>query len=99
MAVAAELQVRDKLYIGGEWVNPSGEETIDVVNSLTEEEMGRIPQSTSADVDRAVAAAQKALHSWSSTALSERADLMGAMVRALAARGHEIASTIAVELG
>ena len=55
MAVAAEIQVRDKLFIGGEWVDPSGSETIDVVNASTEEVMGRIPQSTPADVDRAVA--------------------------------------------
>jgi len=35
MAVAAELQVRDKLFIGGEWVDPTGSETIDVINSCT----------------------------------------------------------------
>ena len=33
MAVATEIQVRDKLYIGGEWVDPTGNETIEVVNS------------------------------------------------------------------
>jgi aldehyde dehydrogenase (NAD+) len=99
MAVATELQVRDKLYIGGEWVDPSGDETIDVVNSSTEEVMGRIPQSTSADVDRAVAAARKAFETWSQTTLAERADLMRAIAGALAARADELASTIAQELG
>jgi aldehyde dehydrogenase (NAD+) len=99
MAVATELQVRDKLYIGGEWVDPSGDETIDVMNASTEEVMGRIPQSTSADVDRAVAAARKAFETWSETTLVERADLMRAIAGALAARGDEIASTIAQELG
>src|SRR5439155_1030864 len=78
---------------------PWGEETIDVVNSSTEEVMGRIPQSTPADVDRAVAAARKAFDSWSTTELSERADLMRAIAGALAARADEIASTIAMELG
>ena len=52
MAVATEIQVRDKLYIGGEWVDPTGSETIDVVNSTTEEVIGRIPQGTPEDVDR-----------------------------------------------
>jgi aldehyde dehydrogenase (NAD+) len=99
MAVAAELQVRDKLYIGGEWVDPAGDETIDVINASTEEVMGRIPQSTAADVDRAVAAARKAFETWSQTSLAERADLMRAIAGALAARGDEIASTIAQELG
>jgi hypothetical protein len=35
MAVAAEIQVRDKLFIGGEWVDSAGSETIDVINSST----------------------------------------------------------------
>jgi acyl-CoA reductase-like NAD-dependent aldehyde dehydrogenase len=99
MAVVAEMQVRDKLYIGGEWVEPAGDETIDVVNASTEEVMGRIPQSTPEDVDRAVAAARKAFETWSETTLIERADLMRAIAGALAARADEIASTIAQELG
>jgi acyl-CoA reductase-like NAD-dependent aldehyde dehydrogenase len=99
MAVAAETQVRDKLYIGGEWVDPAGDETIDVVNSSTEEVMGSIPQSTPGDVDRAVAAARKAFETWSEASLIERADLMRAIAGALAARSDEIAATIAQELG
>ena len=99
MAVATELQVRDKLYIGGEWVDPAGDETIDVINASTEEVMGRIPQSTPEDVDRAVAAARKAFETWSQTTLAERADLMRAIAGALAARADELASTIAQELG
>jgi aldehyde dehydrogenase (NAD+) len=99
MAVAAEIQVRDKLYIGGEWVRPSGDDMIDVVNASTEEVMGRIPQGTPADVDAAVAAARRAFEDWSQTEMVERADLMRAIAGALAARADEIASTIAQELG
>ena len=43
MATTAELQVRDKVFIGGEWVEPQGSETIEVVNSTTEEVMGDDP--------------------------------------------------------
>ena len=99
MAVAAEIQVRDKLYIGGEWVDPAGSETIDVVNASTEEVMGRIPQGTPEDVDRAVAAARRAFESWSQTELAERAELIRAIAAGLAARSEEIAATIAQELG
>jgi acyl-CoA reductase-like NAD-dependent aldehyde dehydrogenase len=99
MAVAAELQVKDKLYIGGEWVDPSGDETIDVLNASSEEVMGRIPQATPADVDRAVAAAREAFESWSQTGIEERANLMRAIAGALAARSDEIAGTISQELG
>ena len=91
MAVAAEIQVRDKLFIGGEWVDPAGSETIDVVNACTEEVMGRIPQSTPEDVDRAVKAARAAFESWSQAPLEERREAhQGVVPRHVAGRivGH-----------
>jgi aldehyde dehydrogenase (NAD+) len=99
MAVAAEIQVKDKLYIDGEWVDPAGSETIDVVNASTEEVMGRIPQGTQEDVDRAVAAARRAFETWSQTDLAERQNMLRAIAGALAARSEEIAETISQELG
>jgi len=99
VAVAADIQVRDKLYIGGEWVDPAGGETIDVVNASTEEVIGRIPQGTPADVDRAVAAARTAFEAWSQTEMGERAELVRAVAAGLAARRDEIAATISQELG
>ena len=65
MATTATLIERAELYIGGEWTAPSGDGTIDVVNASTEEVMGRIPEGTPADVDRAVAAARAAFDGWS----------------------------------
>ena len=46
MATTAALQVRDKIFIGGEWVESTGAETIEVINSTTEEVMGTIPAGT-----------------------------------------------------
>lgn len=43
MATTAELQVRDEIFVGGEWVRPAGSEKIEVVNATTEEAMGTIP--------------------------------------------------------
>jgi acyl-CoA reductase-like NAD-dependent aldehyde dehydrogenase len=99
MSVAQELQVRDRLYIGGEWVEPSGSETLEVVNASTEEVMARIPQSTAADVDRAVAAARAAFEDWSERPAAERGELLRMVGEGLAARQEEIASTVAQELG
>jgi acyl-CoA reductase-like NAD-dependent aldehyde dehydrogenase len=67
MATAAELQVRDRIFIGGEWVEPSAGEAIEVVNSTTEEVMGTIPACTAVDADRAVEAARAAFEPWSRT--------------------------------
>jgi aldehyde dehydrogenase (NAD+) len=99
MATAAELQVRDRVPIGGKWVEPEGTETIDVVNSTSEEVMGSIPACTPADADRAVRAAREAFDSWSRTSRQERADYLEAIAAGLGERSEEIAATIAQELG
>ena len=99
MSVAAEIQVRDKLYVGGEWIEPAGSETIDVVNPSNEEVVGRIPLGTPDDVDRAVAAARKAFEGWARAEKVDRARYLGAVADALAARADELAGSIAQELG
>jgi len=99
MAATAELQVKDKIFIGGEWVEAQGSETIEVINSTTEEAMGTIPACTPADADRAVAAAREAFDSWSQTSREERAGYLSAIAAGLGERSEEIAATIAQELG
>ena len=51
------MQDRDKLYIDGAWVGSTGSSAIDVINPASEEVMGRVPEGTPEDVDRAVKAA------------------------------------------
>jgi aldehyde dehydrogenase (NAD+) len=99
MATAAEVQVRDKVFIGGAWVEPEASGTLDVVNSTTEETMGTIPSCTAADADRAVVAAREAFESWSQTSREERAGYLGAISAGLGERMDEIAATISQELG
>ena len=99
MATAAELQDRDKVFIGGEWVEPSGGERIEVVNATTEEVMGSIPACSPEDADRAVAAARAAFDSWSQTPREERAGYLSAIAAGIGERAEEIAATIAQELG
>ena len=80
----SSVQVRDRFYIGGEWVEPSGTGTIEVINSTTEEVMGRIPEGTAEDVDRAVRGGARGVRRrWSQTPVDRarrvvRADLAGA---------------------
>jgi aldehyde dehydrogenase (NAD+) len=101
MAIATDqpVQVRDKIYIGGEWVQSSGSGALDVVNSSTEEVMGSIPEGTHEDVDRAVAAARSAFEHWSATSVDERSEWMAQIGQALGARMEEIAALIAQEVG
>src|SRR3954471_20130842 len=99
MAVAADQIVRDKLYIGGEWVDPASDATIDVINPTTEEVVGRVPEGSPQDVDRAVAAARAAFETWSQAPMQARADTCAAISAKLAERGDELAALIATELG
>ena len=48
----------DRLFIGGDWVAPEGTDTISVISPMTEEVVGRVPDGTEADIDKAVAAAR-----------------------------------------
>jgi acyl-CoA reductase-like NAD-dependent aldehyde dehydrogenase len=94
-----QLQVRDKIFIGGEWVASTGTGVLEVVNSSTEAVMGTVPAGTPEDVDRAVSAAREAFESWSQTTVLERAEWMRRISQALGARMEEIATLIAQEVG
>jgi acyl-CoA reductase-like NAD-dependent aldehyde dehydrogenase len=99
MATAAGLQVRDRIFIGGQWVEPIGADPIEVVNPTTEEALGTIPGCTPVDADRAVSAARDAFEGWSQTSREERARYIAAIAEGLNERGDEIAATITQELG
>jgi len=70
-----------------------------VINSTTEEVMGRVPEGTAEDINKAVAAAHAAFDSWSATAAAERAGFLQKIAAGLAARQNEIAGIIAAEVG
>jgi acyl-CoA reductase-like NAD-dependent aldehyde dehydrogenase len=93
------IDERDRLYIDGQWVPPMGTRTIDVINASTEEVMGRVPDGTAADVDRAVGAARTAFGPWSATNRDERAKCLRRITEGLQARMMDIAHVIAQEVG
>jgi aldehyde dehydrogenase (NAD+) len=91
--------VRDRLYIGGEWVRPSGSGTIEVKDSTTERAIGRIPEGTPDDVERAVGAARGGFEAWREVPVENRVDACTGISAALAERAEEIAALIAAEVG
>ena len=93
------MQVRDKIYIDGAWVPSTGTGTIDVTNSTTEEVMGRIPDGTPQDVDRAVKAARAAFPGWAATSKEERGKYLQRITEGLSARMEDIATVVAGEVG
>ena len=94
-----EISVREKLYVNGQWVEPAGKGMLDVINSTTEEVMGRIPEGNAEDINRAVAAASAAFERWSMTSAAERSGFLQKIAEGLVARQSEIAAVIASEVG
>jgi betaine-aldehyde dehydrogenase len=95
------VKVYDSFFIGGKWVEPAGTGTIDVISPATEEVVGRVPDATAADMDRAVAAAREAfvLGPWPTMAPAERADILATVSAELMANMDEVADLITSENG
>ncbi len=64
------------LFINGEFVKGSSDETIEVTNPATGETLSHITRAKDKDVDYAVEVAQEAFESWSLTSKSERAQML-----------------------
>jgi len=88
------MQTYDKFYVGGAWVAPSGNDTIDVINGTTEEVMGRIPAGAAEDGAKAVEAARAAFESWSNTSKEERIGYLKKIQEGLVARADDIANWV-----
>ncbi len=93
--------VHDRLYIGGELVEPAGTGTIDVINPFTEEVAGTVPEGTNADIDHAVSAARTAFDTtdWSTRPVSERAAILARASALIQGRMDELTQLISTEMG
>lgn len=90
-----------QLYIGGEWVDPAGQDRFEVVNPATLEVIGSTPEGTEADIDRAVAAARAALDSgpWANSTAAERLEIMRSLQAKLLEAADELANLVTAEVG
>ncbi len=93
------MKIYERLYIGGKWLEPSGTGTIDVIDSGTEEVMGRIPEGLAADAEAAVEAAKLAFDAWAATPAATRASFLEKIAANVKARTDELAATISGEVG
>ncbi|MFE4548502.1 aldehyde dehydrogenase family protein [Streptomyces sp. NPDC056785] len=93
------MKAHDGMYIDGAWRPAAGSGTIEVVNPVDEQVVGRVPAGTAEDVDAAVRAARAAFPGWAATPPAERAERLAALRDVLDARRGEIAETVTAELG
>src|ERR1700722_15789513 len=78
---ALSQHVRNNFYVGGEWVKPQSDRTLELISPVTEECFLRVPEAAQADVDRAVKAARQAFDHgpWPRMTMAERAKYVTAI--------------------
>jgi acyl-CoA reductase-like NAD-dependent aldehyde dehydrogenase len=100
-AIDVDVPGLDKLYIGGEWAQPSSSRTIDVVMPSTGEVVATVASAAPADADAAVAAARQAFDegSWPRLTHLERAGYIRRWTEELAALSDEFSKVWTYESG
>ena len=84
------MHTREHLYIEGNWVEPTGEGSIEVVNPANEKIIGSVPIGSAADVEAAVGAAKAAFPGWSKTSVEERVGYLNMLSQAIKDRTEEL---------
>ena len=97
----AGIADREQVFIGGRWVDSTGDDWIEVVDSWSERTAARVRAATAEDVARAVDAARESFDrgDWAHTPIAERADVIDALADALEARLEELTTLGIVEVG
>jgi succinate-semialdehyde dehydrogenase/glutarate-semialdehyde dehydrogenase len=71
----------------------------DVINPATQELLGKLPHATTADLDRALAAAQRAFETWKKTSPLERSQILRRVAELTRTRAKEIGRDITLDQG
>jgi aldehyde dehydrogenase (NAD+) len=95
------MDIRDTVYIGGEFVKPAGTDQLEVVNPHTEQVIAKVPDGTTADIDRAVAAARTAFDEgpWPRMTPQERTGYLQRLSQLIQSRMDDWAGLITSEVG
>jgi aldehyde dehydrogenase (NAD+) len=94
------MQTREHIYVGGEFVASTSTTQIEVINPHTEQVIGRVPDGSTADIDRAVAAARAALDGpWATMGPAKRSGCIAGLSAAINARQDEFARVISSQNG
>lgn len=83
-------------YIGG--FLPTRADFVSI-NPSTEEPIGYFPQSTAAEIDEAITAAEKAFYAWKSLSRVQRAEYFWKLAKLIELKTDKIAVAISVETG
>ena len=88
-----------QLLIDGQWCDAADGRTLAVANPHNGAEIGRVAHAARADLDRALAAAEKGFAAWRNTPAIERAKLMRSAAALLRERADAVARMMSQEQG
>ncbi len=88
-----------KLFIDGSWRSGEGRDAFTVVNPATGGGIGEVPLASTADLDEALAAAQRAYPLWRSTDVEKRSAILRKAGALLRERADAIARLLTQEQG
>jgi succinate-semialdehyde dehydrogenase/glutarate-semialdehyde dehydrogenase len=88
-----------RLLIGNEWTEATGGKTIPVLNPATGKAIGTVAHASIADLDRALAAAQRGFDAWRKVSAHERGAIMRRAASLLRERADEIGRLLTQEQG
>jgi succinate-semialdehyde dehydrogenase/glutarate-semialdehyde dehydrogenase len=104
MAIATQEQqvvddVPKQLYIGGEWRDGSGGDTIDVEDPATGEVLCQVADATPGDAEAALSAAHDKQAEWAASPPNERSEILHSAFEALNDQAEELALLMTLEMG
>ena len=88
-----------KLFIGGQWRDGSEGKNEDVVNPATGKVLGKLPHASKADLDAALAAADKGFKVWKAMSAYDRANIMRKAAALLRERADHVGNVMTQEQG
>ena len=80
-----------QLFINGQWRDAADGRTLAVFNPATGKEIGRVAHAGNADLDRALAAAQRGFETWREMPPAERSKIMRKAAGLMRERAADIA--------
>src|SRR3984957_9856314 len=88
-----------QLFIDGKWRPAASGKTIPVLNPATEEPVGTVAHAAKADLDEALAAAEKGFKAWRNISAYERSKVMRKAADLMRERAEKIATLMTMEQG
>jgi succinate-semialdehyde dehydrogenase/glutarate-semialdehyde dehydrogenase len=88
-----------KLYIDGQWLNGEGRKSEDVINPATGKVLAQLPHASKADLDAALAAADKGFKAWKAMPAYDRSNIMRKAANLVRERHDHIAKVMTQEQG